>query len=133
MHPHPDFHHPSPQHHMGMMHSSPTKMHQHGHHGGHVGTSGGAAGGPFHWPQHGEMPMRSAAGGADQAGNLGMDHSGSGMHHYQQQYHGLPYPPISSAASHGGQQPQPQHNRAGTDDVEVMSTDSSSSSSTDSN
>lgn len=48
VHP-PDFHHPSPQHHMGMghMHSSPTKMHQ-GPHPTHPHQHPGA---PFSWQQ----------------------------------------------------------------------------------
>ncbi len=124
---HPDFHHPSPQHHMAMggMHASPTKMHP-GAHPGHHGPAFGHWGGPGDMGQMGRGDMQM-----------------EGMHHYQQQqFHGMPYGP---QMGHGHQQ---QHGRlppgggppggppgagGGTDDVEVMSTDSSSSSSTDSN
>ena len=112
VHP-PDFHHPSPQHHMGMghMHSSPTKMHQ-GPHPTHQHHPG-AGGGPFSWQHGSDMQM---GGGRD--GHYPMDSSGM-PHHYQQQQQHSQQPP---------HQQQQQHK-----DDEVMSTDSSSSSSTDSN
>jgi len=112
VHP-PDFHHPSPQHHMGMghMHSSPTKMHQ-GPHPSHQHHPG-AGGGPFSWQHGSDMQM---GGGRD--GHYPMDSSGM-PHHYQQQQQHSQQPP---------HQQQQQHK-----DDEVMSTDSSSSSSTDSN
>jgi len=124
-----DFHHPSPQHHMGMghLHPSPTKMHQ-GPHSAHPHHPG--AGAPFSWQQHGGTEM--SMGGRE--GHYAMD--SSGMHHYQQpqqqqQLHGGP--PSYPSMLHGGQQQQQQQQQNKGDDVEVMSTDSSSSSSTDSN
>ena len=132
---HPDYHHPSPQHHMGMghIHSSPTKMHP----GGQGGPQQHHAGAQFNWSHGGDLPM----GGGPRGDGMHMDPSG--MHHYQQQQqqqqqfhsgaHG--YPP--GLGGHGGQQQQHLRGAVGGpgahDDVEVMSTDSSSSSSTDSN
>lgn len=108
-----DFH--SPQHHMGMgMHPSPSKMHGPPH-GGHHPPSGGP---PFHWGHGQDMPIR---------GGENMDQ----MNPYQ---YGM-YPQMAGHGGRGGMPPGgPNAGAAGTgDDVEVMSTDSSSSSSTDSN
>ena len=116
---HPDFHHPSPQH--PMMHTSPTKMHP------------GAGPGP-HNPHHHPFPWgHGDMQGMGQGGPPQRDHmEPSGMHHFQQQqqqFHGQGMPHYPPMGVHGGGQQQANK----TDDVEVMSTDSSSSSSTDSN